>query len=55
MEGCREEFSLLDQYWKSIPVSEDMYVRPRVHDAGSADENHLQRTAGQGGGLMNDG
>ena len=48
MERRGHQFSLPYQNGKAVAAGQDFDFRPGLGDAGSADEDHFQRFAGQG-------
>ena len=55
MECCGHHYSLAHQYWVTFAAGQDFDFRAGLSDAGRADENHLQRIAGQGSRCGKDG
>jgi len=55
MEGSGQDTSLADKHREAIALSEHLDARADFDDARGADEDHLQRAAGQGGFCGHDG
>jgi hypothetical protein len=49
MEGGGHDGSLAHQAWESLPMGQSFDAGADLDDAWGADEDHLQRTAGEGG------